>query len=183
MLFRASTGLATFLGVQGAMKLWNRDADVQAWTQMGIPTWARNATGAAEVAGAVSILIPPLRPLAVFVSGDSIGQVVGLGASKETAEVQSAVKTYLAPAPDTVMGPDNRNTAIALIAVQLVLTEMVAAASGQRPLWLVAGLSFGYWNGMGGWAQYPPEVREAFDFNLPQLVEAQQAAGSTTETK
>eukprot|EP00756_Hemistasia_phaeocysticola_P009047 Hpha_TRINITY_DN14814_c0_g1::TRINITY_DN14814_c0_g1_i1::g.169666::m.169666 len=178
-MFRASTGLVTLLGVQGGMKLWQREADVEAWKQIGLPSWARNATGLSEAVGAVCILVPPLRPIGVFASSESVGQAVALGAFKEKSEVQGAVKTYLAPAPDTLLGPDNRNTALALIAVQLILTEWVACASGQRPLWLAAGLASGYWHGAGGWAQYPPEAREALAFNLPELVQAQQGAGST----
>eukprot|EP00756_Hemistasia_phaeocysticola_P009050 Hpha_TRINITY_DN14814_c0_g2::TRINITY_DN14814_c0_g2_i1::g.169670::m.169670 len=180
-MFRASNCLAAMLGVQGAMKLWQREADVEAFKQVGMSNWQRNSMGEVEALGALTILVPPLRPIGVFLASASAGNLLALGTFNDRAAVQEAVRKYTAPIPEDTLCPcgDNRNIALTFAALQLLLAEWVAAASGQRPLWLAAGFASGCWHGAGGWAQYPKELRELADYNLPEIVQRLQDPPST----
>lgn len=67
VLWAAVALLAVLFLVQGGLKLIQADHEVAAFTERwGYPIWFMLAVGALEVAGAVGLLVPVLRPWAAL---------------------------------------------------------------------------------------------------------------------
>eukprot|EP01062_Namystynia_karyoxenos_P084161 TRINITY_DN9845_c0_g1_i1.p3 TRINITY_DN9845_c0_g1~~TRINITY_DN9845_c0_g1_i1.p3 ORF type:complete len:186 (+),score=43.57 TRINITY_DN9845_c0_g1_i1:101-658(+) len=184
MSARVTIGLGTFLGLQGATKLARRNDDVKAFETMRLPSWTVNFAGAWQTASALCILVPvaPLRVLGVMGSAASVGGVAGAGVSVGKENFEEAVRLSMHPFPDEVhkAAGDARYLPLFILALQLLATEVIAAGSGQRPLWMVAGLCGGFAGAHSGWRSVPADVAQQLDFDLPKLLsgdDAPQAEG------
>eukprot|EP01062_Namystynia_karyoxenos_P012483 TRINITY_DN14489_c0_g1_i2.p2 TRINITY_DN14489_c0_g1~~TRINITY_DN14489_c0_g1_i2.p2 ORF type:complete len:207 (+),score=76.79 TRINITY_DN14489_c0_g1_i2:82-621(+) len=163
---RFTFGLSAFLGVQGATKLYQRKEDRETFALLGMPAWMCNFAGVWQTGAAVCILIPPLRPIGVLGSAAAAGGLAGAALNTPTEKYNRILQLQPIPTSGDV---DKRLVPLVLMALQLLATEVVAARSGQRPFWMVAGLCGGFLGGYEGWRIVPEQVGQCMDFDLPAL--------------